>query len=131
MISDSTAALTNCREGSAADQQSRGLVSTIFFLGSVFHIHAWFDWVPSKQNPGDPYSRPKTGKKEIAELDSKMNAIHFEPAWPSFSRAHYVADCSPKQEPAKAMVKLQTSGHVGRIGSGTTRGIRLGIAAHR
>ena len=43
ILMDSTAALNNCREGSAADQQSRDLVSTILFLGSVFHIHIWFD----------------------------------------------------------------------------------------
>ena len=87
ILTDSTAALNNCREDSAADQQSRDLVSTILFLGSVFHIHIWFDWVPSKHNPGDPYSRPKTGKNEIAEFDAKMKAIQFEPAWPSFIRA--------------------------------------------
>ena len=60
ILTESTAALNNCREGTAADQQSRDLVSTILFLGSVFRIHIWFAWVFSKQNPGDPYSRPKT-----------------------------------------------------------------------
>ena len=89
ILTDSTAALNNCKEGTAANQQSRDLVSTIIFWGSIFRIHIWFDWVPSKQNPGDPYSRPKTGKKEIAELDARMNAIQFEAVWLSFIRAGF------------------------------------------
>ena len=86
MLTDSTA-LNNYKEGTAADQQRRDLVSTILCLGGRYRIHIWFDWVPSQQNPGDPYSRPNTGKKERAELDAKMNAILFAPARPSFIRA--------------------------------------------
>ena len=64
-----------------------GSGTTILFLGSIYRIHLWFDWVPSKQNFGDPYSQLKTGKKEIAELDASIGAMRFTQAWPSFIRA--------------------------------------------
>jgi hypothetical protein len=87
VLTDSTAALDNCRVGTAADQQSRDLVSLILFMGAIFRIHIWFDWVPSKQNPGDPYSRPETGTEEVARLHESMKATNFEASWPSFIRA--------------------------------------------
>ena len=36
----------------------------IQFFAMIYRIHLWFDWVPSKQNPGDPFSRPTTCGKE-------------------------------------------------------------------
>ena len=77
----------NCEQGVAAVQQSQDLVSRIFFMASVFRVHLWFDWVPSKQNPGNPYSRPQTGATETVLADESMSAQRFSPQWPSFIRA--------------------------------------------
>ena len=41
----------------------------LLFLAAMYRIEIWVDWVPSKQNPGDPYSRPLTDKAAAEELD--------------------------------------------------------------
>ena len=87
ILTDSTAALENVKAGVSADQQSRDIVAHIQFFAMIYRIHLWFDWVPSKQNPGDPFSRPSTCGKEAEELDKQLGATRFEPVWPSFLRA--------------------------------------------
>ena len=71
----------------------------IQFFALIYRISLWFDWVPSKQNPGDPYSRPCTCGEEAKELDRLLGATRFEPARPSFLRASPTAwrtvMCSP------------------------------------
>ena len=99
ILTDSTAALENVKAGVPADQQSRDIVAHIQFFAMIYRISFWFDWVPSKQNPGDPYSRPCTCSEEAKELDKLLGATRFEPVWPSFLRASPTAwravMCSP------------------------------------
>ena len=77
ILTDSTAALENVKAGVSSDQQSSDIVAHIQFFAMIYKIHFWFDWVPSKQNPGDPYSRPSTCGEEAKELDKLLGAISF------------------------------------------------------
>ena len=87
ILTDSTSAKENCESGTSADQQSRDLVSLILLFSNIFGIHLWFEWVPSKQNPGDPYSRPLTAAVEAVDLDNLFKAERWDPIWPSFLRS--------------------------------------------
>ena len=87
LLTDSISAKENCESGTSADQQSRDLVSLILLFSTIFGINLWFEWVPSKQNPGDPYSRPLTAAEEAVDLDNLLKAERWDPIWPSFLRS--------------------------------------------
>ena len=58
ILGDSTSSETNLRKCKcmAGNQHSRDIVSQIHLLSIMYRTHIWYDWVPSKQNPGNPYS---------------------------------------------------------------------------
>ena len=58
ILSDSTASLGNLNSGTSADDHSQQIVAQTPYLMVVYRIEYWVDWVPGKQTPGDPYSRP-------------------------------------------------------------------------
>jgi hypothetical protein len=82
VLGDSTSSETNMRKQTAGNQHSRDIVAQLHMLCSVYRIHLWFDWVPSKQNPGDPYSRPLTDSELANELDKQCAAQRVEPELP-------------------------------------------------
>ena len=82
ILGDSTSSETNLRKGTAGNQHSRDIVAQIHLLSTVYRIHIWYDWVPSKQNPGDPYSRPLTDAKLAKELDDRCSAQRVSPVLP-------------------------------------------------
>ncbi len=50
ILSDSTSAKENISKGTAGCQHSREIVAQIHLHASIYRIHLWYDWVPSKQN---------------------------------------------------------------------------------
>ena len=82
VLGDSTSSEANLRAGTAGNQHSREIVAQIHMLTAVYRIRLWYDWVPSKQNPGDPYSRPLTDAELSAELDKQCGAARKEPLLP-------------------------------------------------
>ena len=126
ILTDSTAALENVKAGVSADQQSRDIVTHIQFFAMIYRIHLWFDWVPSKQNPGDPYSRPTTCGKEAEELDKIVGShqVRTGVAFLSPSQPHSVAHGREFSDSPSDLDDLEADPCVGGTGSGETRGVR-------
>ena len=82
ILGDSTSSETNLRKCTAGNQHSRNIVAQIHLLCTVYRVWLWYDWVPSKQNPGDPYSRPLTDAEMARELDRRCAAQRKQPLLP-------------------------------------------------
>jgi len=87
ILSDLTAALGNLTSGSSADDHSQQIVAQMLYLMLVHRIEFWVDWVPGKQNPGDPYSRPLTNSEDAKKLDELLQARRCAPQLPTSLRA--------------------------------------------
>ena len=74
ILSDSTAALGNLVSGSSVDDHNQQIVAQLLYLMVVHRIEFWVDWVPGKQNLGDPYSRPLTNSEDAKKLDELLHA---------------------------------------------------------
>ena len=74
IVTDSSATMGNILGGSSADAHSQELVAFLWFIIAAFEIHVWVEWLPSKQNPGDPFSRPLTHKKEAFDIVGHIDA---------------------------------------------------------
>ena len=87
ILSDSTASLGNLHSGTSADDHSQQIIGQILYLMVIYKIQYWEDWVPGKQNPGDPYSRPLTNAKDAKKLDELLKAKRCAPQLPTSLRA--------------------------------------------
>ena len=69
ILSDSTAFLGNLTSGTSADDYSKQIVAQLLYFMVVHRIEFWVDWVPGKQNTGEPCSRPLTNATDAKTLD--------------------------------------------------------------
>ena len=65
IVTDSFATMGNILGGSSSDAHSQELIAFLWFIIAVFEVRAWVEWLPSKQNPGDPFSRPLTHTRKM------------------------------------------------------------------
>ena len=73
-MTDSSATMGNMLGGSSSDAHSQELMAFLWFIIAAFEIRVWVEWLPSKQNPGDPFSRPLTHKKGAFEIVGHIDA---------------------------------------------------------
>ena len=85
LYEDNQAALSNLLAGSAADAQSKDLVSSIWLLLAVLRITLWVEYVHSAQNPADCFSRPSETSKqeEIRLITDAYGLVAAAPVLPS------------------------------------------------
>jgi hypothetical protein len=82
IVTDSSATQGNLLSGSSSDAHSQELVSLLAFVLSAKNIQVWVQWLPSKQNPGDPFSRPLTDQKEAFAIAKAIGAEWTPPIMP-------------------------------------------------
>ena len=113
IATDSSAAEGNLLNGSAGDPHSQWIITHIWLLIVVFDIQVYVVWIPSKQNPGDPFSRPTTAALERghlvkvfgikvdtprtpsqikAEPERWLEAMNTPLPWSATQRAHFMAN---------------------------------------
>ncbi|CAK0849646.1 unnamed protein product [Prorocentrum cordatum] len=138
---DSAAALYNALAGSAADDQSGGLVAAIWLIAAALRLSIWIGCVPSPSNCADPFSRPNEAPKQrgAAQLSREFKLVQADPVLPASARtapATWAAAVQAARAPGQfkeraAQARLAAQLGVAAVGSSAVQALleRVSFAA--